>query len=153
MKRTQYPTLVSWGVVGLIASAAFSFVWERYGGELPGVPWPAILGMLLLSIVLVALGWPIKKWNDGDRTAEIDPLRAARVAMMAKAAAVTGAALTGWYGGQVAYLLVSAGGVRAATGFGMLVAVATAALLMVVGLVVEYFCQLPPDDPSGAEPA
>ncbi len=153
MKRTQPAILVIWALGGLVISGAFSYAWESYGRELPGVPWPAILGMLLLAIVLVVMGWPIKKWNDGDRTKEIDPLHAARVAMMAKAASVAGAALTGWYAGDVAYLFISAGGIRAQTGAGMLVAVATAALLMIVGLVVEHFCQLPPDDPPGAEAA
>lgn len=153
MKKTQTSTLVAWAFIGLIASAAFSYLWESYGNVLPGIPWPAILGMLLLSIVLVAVGWPIKRWNDGDRTRDIDPLLCARVAMMAKAAAIAGAALTGWYVGAAVYYFISAGGIRASAGVGMLVPIATAALLMIVGLVVEHFCTLPPDDTTGAEPA
>lgn len=153
MKKTQTSTLVAWAFIGLIASAAFSYLWESYGNVLPGIPWQAILGMLLLSIVLVAVGWPIKRWNDGDRTRDIDPLLCARVAMMAKAAAIAGAALTGWYVGAAVYYFISAGGIRASAGVGMLVPIATAALLMIVGLVVEHFCTLPPDDTTGAEPA
>ena len=99
------------------------------------------------------MGIPIKKWNEGDRSRVLDPLKAARVAIMAKAAALAGASLTGWYAGSAVYLLTTAGGARSSTGAGMLLAVASAAVLMIVGLVVESYCQLPPDDPEGTEPA
>lgn len=153
MSSTKMRTLVVAGLLGLLISYMFNLMWESYGQVLPGIPWLAIVGMLVLSAVLIVVGLPIKKWNDGDRTRELDPLQAARVAMMAKAAAVAGAALTGWYGGSALYLLTSAEGARSSTGMGMLLAVGSAAVLMIVGLIVESFCQLPPDDPKGTEPA
>ena len=48
---------------------------------------------------------------------------------------------------------LGAAGVRAEQAGGMLLAVAAAAIVMVVGLVVESFCQLPPDDTAGADTA
>lgn len=151
MSQTKPKTLAIAGVLGLVLSYAFNFVWETYGQMLPGIPWLAIVGMLILSIVLLVLGIPIKKWNEGERTRAIDPLKAARVAMMAKSAALAGAALTGWYAGSAVYLLTSGGGARSNSGVGMLFAVASAAVLMIVGLIVESYCQLPPDDPEGTE--
>jgi hypothetical protein len=153
MTQTRPPQLFTWGIIGLILSIGFHYVWESSGEALPGIPWPAILGMVILSIVLLVLGWPIKKWNDGDRSRDIDPVRAARVAMMAKAAALAGALLTGWYLGAAFYLLFSVGGIRAQSAAGMLVAVGASAIVMVVGLIVESYCKLPPDDSAGADAA
>lgn len=153
MSQTKPVTLVVAGIIGLAISYGFNYFWESYGRLLPGIPWLAIVGMVVLSAVLMVAGLPIKKWNEGDRSRVIDPLKAARVAMMAKAAATTGAVLTGWYAGSALYLFTSGAGARSSTGVGMLVAVAAAAVLMIVGLIVESFCQLPPDDPKGTEPA
>lgn len=153
MKQTTTKQLISWGVIGLIAALAFHYVWETLGQALPGLPWPAILGMIVLSLVLLLLGRPIKKWNEGDRTREIDHVAAARTAMLAKAAALAGSLLSGWYLGAAAYLFISAGGVRASAALGMLLAVAASAILMVVGLIVESDCRLPPDDTAGTDPS
>ncbi len=153
MQRTSSSNLVIWAAVGAVVAPVIDVLLESQGLTLPGLPWFAILGMLVLSAVLLVLGYPIKKWNDGDRTKEIDPLQAARVAVMAKASALTGAGLAGWYLGNAAYYFLSAPGIRNDLAAGMLIAMVAAATLMIVGLIVESFCALPPQDPPGAEPA
>ena len=112
---------------------------------------PRCVGMLVLSGVLLALGWPVRAWRDGDRTTAIDLVKAARIAMLAKAAALAGAVLTAWYLGGALYLFASAFGLRAEAGLGMLAAAISAAILMAVGLIVESFCSLPPDDPRASD--
>lgn len=151
MNRTRPAQLLLWGVVGLAASLAFHTLWERGGNALPLVPWPAIVGMLVLAGVLLALGWPVRAWRDGDRTTEIDLVKAARIAMLAKAAALAGSVLTAWYLGGALYLFASAFGLRAESALGMLAAAIAAAVLMAVGLIVESFCSLPPDDPRSPD--
>lgn len=146
MKRTAPGSLFAWGGGGLALSVVFHILWEQFGRALPGIPWPAVVGMLLLAAALLILGWPIRRWREGDRSSDIDLVQAARVAMLAKAASMCGSGLTGWYLGAALYLLVSAFGVRAESGLGMLVAAGAAGALMVVGIVVEGFCTLPPDD-------
>ena len=151
MNRTRPAQLLLWGLLGLVASLAFHTLWERGGNALPLVPWPAIVGMLVLAGVLLALGWPVRAWRDGDRTTEIDLVKAARIAMLAKAAALAGSVLTAWYLGGALYLFASAFGLRAESALGMLAAAIAAAVLMAVGLIVESFCSLPPDDPRAPE--
>jgi hypothetical protein len=153
MQRTSSSTLALWAVIGTVLAIVVDVVLESQGFSLPGMPWFAIIGMLVLAAVLLVLGWPIKKWNDGDRTKEIDPIQAARVAVMAKASALTGAGLAGWYLGNAGYYFLSAPGVRNDFAAGMLVAMISAAALMVVGIIVEGFCEIPPQDPPGAETA
>ena len=153
MQRTSSGTLVTWAVIGAVLAPLLDVLLESQGFSLPGLPWFAIIGMLLLATVLLVLGWPIKKWNDGDRTKEIDHLQAARVAVMAKASALTGSGLVGWYLGNAGYYFLSAPGIRNDLAAGMLFAMIAAATLMIVGLIVENFCALPPQDPPGAEAA
>ena len=78
-------------------------------------------------------------------------MRAARVAMLARAAALAGALLTAWYLGGAVYLLISVMGLRTEAAMGMLAASVSAAILMAVGLIVESFCSLPPDDPRALD--
>ncbi|WP_166970394.1 DUF3180 domain-containing protein [Brevibacterium atlanticum] len=153
MQRTSSSTLAVWAVIGTVLAVVVDVVLESQGFALSGLPWFAIIGMLVLAAVLLVLGWPIKKWNDGDRTKEIDPLQAARVAVMAKASALTGAGLAGWYLGNAGYYFLSAPGIRNDLAAGMLVAMISAAALMIVGIIVEGFCEIPPQDPPGAETA
>ena len=153
MQRTSSSTLAVWAVIGTVLAIVAAGVLESQGFSLPGLPWFAVIGMLVLSAILLLLGWPIKKWNDGDRTKEIDPLQAARVAIMAKASALTGAGLSGWYLGNAGYYFLSAPGIRNDIAAGMLVAMISAAVLMIVGMIVEGFCEIPPQDPPGAETA
>ncbi len=145
--------LVIWATVGVVLGVLVDVLLENQGFALPGQPWLPIIGMLILAVVLLVLGYPIKRWNEGDRTREIDPLRAARVAVMAKASALTGAGLAGWYLGNAAYFFFSAPGIRNDLAAGMLFAALAAAALMIVGIIVEIFCTLPPQDPPGAEAA
>lgn len=151
MKRTRPGQLFLWGGTGLVVSLGFHALWERAGNALPDVPWPAIVGMLALAGVLLALGWPVRAWRDGDRTSQIDVIRAARIAMLARAAALAGALLTAWYLGGAVYLLASVVGLRTEAAMGMLAASVSAAILMAVGLIVESFCSLPPDDPRALD--
>ncbi|HJA60928.1 DUF3180 domain-containing protein [Brevibacterium sp. SMBL_HHYL_HB1] len=153
MQRTSSSTLVVWAVIGTVLAVVVDVVLESQGFSLPGLPWFAVIGMLVLAAILLVLGWPIKKWNDGDRTKEIDPIQAARVAVMAKASALTGAGLAGWYLGNAGYYFLSAPGIRNDLAAGMLIAMIAAAALMIVGLIVEGFCEIPPQDPPGAETA
>ena len=78
MQRTSSGTLVIWAVIGAVLAPVVDVLLESQGFSLPGLPWFAIIGMLILAAVLLVLGWPIKKWNEGDRTKEIDSLHSPR---------------------------------------------------------------------------
>ena len=78
MRPTKASNLLTGGAIGFIVGSAGSWVLESWGNPLPDVPWPAIVGMLLLGGTLLVLGIPIKKWNDGERKQPIDPLTRSR---------------------------------------------------------------------------
>lgn len=148
MTSTKMSTIIGSLVGGYAVGLVIHRVWESLGWALPGVPWFAIAGMILLSIILLVAGWPIRRWVSGDRSHDIDHVRAARVLVVAQAAAVVGSLLLGWYLSAATYLLSV--GSRTESGLLMFVPAACAAVMAAVGLLVEWFCKLPPDDGEDA---
>jgi hypothetical protein len=129
MARTRWQTLV---VIALTIAAVVWIVLDslyRRGTLAPRVSWAvAVVEVVIAAVVL-------------------DPIRAARTAVLAKAACYTGSVLLGWYGGQV---LVYVSDLDAPGNGGRAVAAAIAAggalVLAAVGLVVEWFCRIPPPE-------
>src|SRR5690625_3654031 len=168
MKRTSATTIVgSIAVSGVLSWIGLSF-WRRAGHSLPPVPWMVVVVMLVMAIALIAAGWPVglvtrdaidaaEPRHEGKSAAAprrrrcVAPLRAARILILAKAATFTGALRTGWYGTTLLLLLtgplVEA---RLAQVWPAAAATLAAIILLVTGVIVEWFCQLPPsDDPEG----
>ncbi|GAB3595934.1 hypothetical protein GCM10027446_21990 [Angustibacter peucedani] len=128
-------------------------LWSTSGHELPTLPWTAPGVIVVLSGVVLALGWPVRRWTRGHRDRELDPLRAARTVVLAKASQYSGALLSGWYAAQVLVLLPTADVeqrrallVRAA------VSLLSAVLLWVVGWLVERWCRVDLTDDDDAPP-
>jgi hypothetical protein len=102
--------------------------------------------MAAIAVSVLALAWPVRQWNRGRRDRALDPLRAARAAVLAKAASHCGALVSGWYLGQ-ALVLVSDLAIEPRKDRFVLAVVAVLAALVVVvaGLVAEHWCRLPED--------
>ncbi|MGN8247125.1 DUF3180 domain-containing protein [Cellulomonas soli] len=148
MHRTRWQTLL------LLASAVAVSTWVvlraalARGAGLPTVPWLVVAVELVIAAVVLSMGWAVRQFLRGRRPT-LNPIRAARTAVLAKASCYTGALLAGWYGGQVLTVLRESGGseqlARAASAGAATVG---AVVLAVVGLVVEWFCQIPPPEDS-----
>jgi hypothetical protein len=132
-------------------------LWVTSSHELPTLPWSAPAVMLLLAGTVLLLGWPVRRWTRGERDRPLDPLRAARTVVLAKASQYSGSLLSGWYAAQVLALLPTADvAVRRAllvrAGASLLAAVA----LWVVGWFVERWCRVDltdHDEPPTGQPA
>ncbi len=154
MRRTRWQTLVAVAVVvGVLASMLTTWL-DRQGPGMPRVSWLVVAVELLIAAVVFSMGWAVRQFLHGKRPT-LDPIRAARTAVLAKAACYTGALLTGWYGGQVvAHLVDTAIPGNAGRAGSAAVAAGGAVVLAVVGLVVEWFCRVPPqDDDKERDPA
>lgn len=152
MTRTRWQTLVALAVGTLAVAVLALLVADRAGAVLPAVPWTVSLVLVLLGGIVLWMGRAVRQYLAGKRP-DLNPLRAARTAVLAKAAAYTGALLAGWYGAQVVVVLddLEIEALRRAAVAAGLAALAAAALC-VVGLVVEGFCRLPPpSSEDGAE--
>ncbi len=109
-----------------------------------------LLTVLLISGATLFLGLRVRRWQQGRRDRPLDPIAAARTLVLAQATAYAGSLLLGWHGGVFIDLLPlwSLRPGHAAT-WGSLAMIAGGVLMMSVGLLVERFCRLPPDDSNG----
>lgn len=151
MQATRWTNLTLLALVtGLLAWLALRTL-EGQGVNLPPVPWLVVAVLVVISSIVFAMGWAVRQFLRGKRP-NLDPIRAARTAVLAKASAYTGSLLAGWYAAQVLLVLgdldIAARRERAVAAG---IAVAGALLLAAVGLVVEWFCQVPPPTDDSAE--
>jgi len=161
LRRTRWQTLASITAVVTVGAWLVLRVLEGQGMTPPPVPWSVVLVCLVISAVVLRMGWAVRQFLRGRRP-DLDPLRAARTAVLAKASCHTGSLLLGWYLAQVLLVLPDLDiEPRRERAVAAAVAAAGAAVLAVVGLVVEHMCQVPPpsDDatakagPDATDPA
>jgi hypothetical protein len=151
MRRTRWQTLV--GVAAAITVLVWFVLWLLEGqGVTPPPVSPLVVAVLLvISAVVLRMGWAVRQFLRGKRP-DLDPLRAARTAVLAKASCYTGASLVGWYAAQV---LIVIGDLdiepRRDRAIAAAIAAAGSAALAVVGLVVEHLCRVPPPPKDGVE--
>ncbi|MDD9206630.1 DUF3180 domain-containing protein [Georgenia sp. 10Sc9-8] len=146
MQRTRWQTLVVLAVLVGLGSAVVLRLLDAQG--LAPVPVPALsgAGLAVLAVVLLVLGRSVRRMVSGEES-RMTALGAARVAMLAKASALGGAALTGYFGAQLATALEHvAAPLPRAQAWASGGAVLACLLLVGAGLVVEWWCRLPPDD-------
>ena len=128
-------------------------IWIDSGRDPLPLSWPAVVATVALVAVVIAAGLPVRKWVNGKRDRALDPLVAARTAVLAKASAYGGAALVGWYLSQGLLLLPDLVGARRERFVIALIAAAAAVGVSVAGFVVQHWCRVPPDDDETPGPA
>jgi len=152
MKAARIGTTVLIGVVSTAICWVLLDTWTGQGNEAPPLPWTAVFGTVALLLVVIAAGLPMRRWQRTDPSDRggvrrgIDPLVAARTAVLAKAAAYGGALILGWYLSQGLILLPDLLGDRTSRFVIALIAAAAAVALSVAGFVVQRWCRVPPDD-------
>ncbi len=119
--------------------------WTGSGHNPLPLGWAAVAGILALIAILLAAGLQVRQWIRG-RNGRVEPLMAARVAVLAKAKAYGGALLVGWYLSQALEIYPDLVGARRGRFFVALVATASAVALSAAGFVVQYWCRVPPGD-------
>jgi hypothetical protein len=146
VKRTQASALIALALVGLVVAFLLE-VTAAAGGSaifLPPVTLP--IALIAIGIGVLALAWPIRQATRGTVRKPVNPFLAIRVALLAKASALSGALLLGGGLGIVLYILTRSV-VPAVTSLWPAIGTAVgAAILLTLGLVAEHFCTLPPDD-------
>jgi hypothetical protein len=152
VKPTRWQTLVLLALGTAVVAFAGLTVWESMGGGPVPTPWSALVAMVVIAVSVLVVAWPVRRWISGVRDRRLDPLRAARAAVLAKAASHCGALLVGWYLAQALVVVGDLGLLPrrdrfVASGIALVVAVG----VVVAGKVGERWCRLPedPDDPDG----
>lgn len=140
-------------VVGVLSALAWHLL-DRQGTLVPRPTWFQGVLLLALAASILAIAYPVRTYLAGRAGKSLDPERGVRTLVLAQAAALTGAAVTGWYAGQLAIVLR---GLDLAANKGRLVPVGLLALaglvLAAAGLVAQSWCKVEPpgdDDAPGS---
>lgn len=153
MQRTRWTNLVLLALVTGLLAWILLHTLEGQGVSLPPVPWLVVVVLVVISAIVFAMGWAVRQFLQGKRPT-LDPIRAARTAVLAKASAYTGSLLVGWYAAQVLLVIGDLDiASRRARAISAAVAVVGSVLLAVVGLIVERFCRIPPPSDTPTERA
>jgi len=94
--------LLALGVVAL--SYPGLRVWTGRGHELPPTSWVSVVVLVFMAAGVLVAGLPVRRFLRGQAKKSFNPLRAMRILVLAQAAALTGALVTGWYLAQVLVL-------------------------------------------------
>ncbi|MDP9987097.1 hypothetical protein J2S98_002256 [Arthrobacter oryzae] len=153
MKPINPLRLLLIGVILAIAGWSATVVTSRYSIATPVLPATALATMGVIVIITLILGIRILRWrnslkpNSTVKKTQLDPLLAARTLVLAQACAYAGTVLLGWHVGIFLDQL-RIWSMRSDQGITWLaLAMAGGGLVMIiVGLIVERFCKIPPED-------
>lgn len=140
------------GVVMAVAGWSATVVTSRYSLATPVLPATALASMGVIVAITLILGIRVLRWRNSlrDTTKKktlLNPILAARTLVLAQACAYAGTVLLGWHLGIFLDQL-RIWNLRSDQGITWVaVAMAGGGLVMiVVGLLVERFCRIPPED-------
>ena len=120
--------------------------WTDSGHVLPGPSWGSAVLLVFMAAGIYVAGLPVRRWQRGESTKPLSMVRALRTLVLAQAAALTGAMVTGWYAALVLLRLgdLDVAAVRA-DALGTLVLVGAGVLLTVAGLLAQRMCRVDED--------
>ncbi len=153
MKPINPLRLLLIGTILAIAGWSATVITSRYSMATPVLPATALATMGVIVAITLILGIRVLRWrnsvkpNSTAKKTVLDPLLAARTLVLAQACAYAGTVLLGWHVGIFLDQL-RIWSLRSNQGITWLaLAMAGGGLVMiVVGLLVERFCKIPPED-------
>ncbi|ANJ27962.1 DUF3180 domain-containing protein [Agromyces aureus] len=146
MRRTHPSAIVGAVLAGVVIGYLVDLLIVSAGGKAIVPPISLAITLVGVAAIVVALAWPIRKAVKQRATKHLDPFRAMRTAVLAKASAVSGALMLGFGLGIAAFLLTRSVVPPFGTVWPGFATAIGGAVLLVGGLVAEHFCALPPDD-------
>ena len=145
-------TLVLTGVAVLVLAWLVMRWVEGNGRSVPDPGWIGAVAMLFLGGAVLVAGRQVRTFRDGGSGASMTPLRAARTLVLGQAAALTGAALTGWYAAIILVLLPDSDiESQRSRIWPFAIHALIAIALAVAGMLVQRWCRIRPRDDGDDE--
>ncbi|MDF2492205.1 MAG: hypothetical protein K0Q58_783 [Microbacterium sp.] len=146
MRRTSPGVLLIAAVLGVGVGFLIDQVLTSTGNATftPMVTLPVLLA--LLGALALALAIPIRRATRGPARMPVDPFRAVRVAMLAKAASIVGAAVGGIAGGLLLFLATRPVSPSVGSMSTIIATVVACAALVTAALIAENLCTIRKDD-------
>ena len=148
MKRTRVSALLALALGGGVLAYLLELLLQSSGANVVLPPLSLTLTLVPLAIAVVLLAIPVRRSVTGKRKAPIDPFYALRVAVFAKASSLAGSLLLGAASGILIFLLGRPIAPSGAMSTLVISEMVGSALLVAAGLIAEFLCTLPPDDPQ-----
>ncbi len=150
MKLTSPLLLLAICVVLALAGWFATVLTGRYSLATPVLPLTGLVTMGVIVVLTLVLGIRVLRWRNGKKKKILNPILAAWTLVLAQACAYTGTVLLGWHVGIIVEQL-RLWNLRSNQDLTwQALAMAGGGLIMViVGLVVERFCRIPPEDGEG----
>jgi hypothetical protein len=151
MKKTNPLFLLGLTPIGFGVGFALDWALVSRGGTAIPVPWTLSVSLVIIGIAVVVLGARVRAAVKPVKGRRIDPIAAVTIVQLAKASATGGALMLGAAAGLLAFVATRPVVVDTVipSNIGGVVA---ALILVVLALVAESMCVLPPKDLDG-EPA
>lgn len=141
MSYLTWQRLTAVGVSALVLAWLVTRAMVNTGATPTAVPWTVHVVAVTAGAIALWGGWQVRAYLNGDKP-DLDGLRAARTAVYAQACAYVGAILTGAYGGYALGLIdMWSHDPRRAVIISALLGAASALLLLVAGVIAEYWCR------------
>jgi Protein of unknown function (DUF3180) len=156
VKRTGVGILLVAAALGVFAGFLLDQMLTASGRPTftPAASLPIML--VVLGGVVIALAVPIRRATHGSGAHAINPFRAVRVAVLAKASSMVGAAIGGVAIGLIAFLLTRPVTPSLGSMTAIIATIVCGAVLVACGLVAEHLCTIRKDDddeqPGGDDP-
>jgi hypothetical protein len=148
VRHTHPVTVLVFGLVGAIAGFVLEVALASAGQPVLIPPYTLAITLVAAAAVVVALAVPIRRAIRGTSSARINPFRAMRVVVLAKASALVGSLIAGFAVGIVVFLLTRPVVADVGSLWMSIGGAAAGAVLLVAGIVAERLCTLPPDEPE-----
>lgn len=148
MKRTRVNVLLALALSGGVLTYLLELLAQSVGSNVVVPPLSLTLTVAALAVAVFFLAIPVRRSVTGKRKAPVDPFYALRVAVLAKASSLTGALLVGAAAGILIFLLGRPIPPTFAMSALAISQIGAAALLVAAGLIAEFLCTLPPQDPD-----
>lgn len=111
-------------------------------------PFTLAVSLVIVGVLVVMMALPVRRVARRIPGATVDPFYATRVVIIAKASSLAGALLVG-AGLGIGFYVLSRPVLQPVGSITMAFAAALGAVvLLVAGLVAEYMCTIPPDEPD-----
>ena len=154
--RTRPSTLVVLAILGAGAGVLLQALLASMSMPKLRPEFTLAITLVLVGAAAVTLAVPVRRATRGNPAHRVDPFYATAVVALAKSAAIGGALLAGLGLGLVGELLLRSGAPGGEAYLRVFSVLAGGIVLMVGGLVAEYFCTVPKngdDDPDAGGPA
>lgn len=129
---------------GAVIGYLLMLVMSARGLMAPVLDYSALFSMGAVSAITLVLGIRVKRFTSGRSRNRVEPIAAARILVLAQAGAYAGAVICGWHLSLMAALLAASGPSPTATR--AIVLAGAGALMVIIGLIVQHLCKLPPED-------